>query len=84
MMSLEQAYNCAVVLGCTIDEIAGLRHDSISGLTERESELVSLYRNCTSDRQRRTLDDLRDRAAMSGEVEDLAPQALPTRERLSA
>lgn len=24
MMNLEQAYNCAVALGCTIDEIAGM------------------------------------------------------------
>ena len=24
MMSLEQAYNCAVILGCSIDEIAGV------------------------------------------------------------
>ena len=26
MLSLEQAYNCALVLGCTIDEIAGYEH----------------------------------------------------------
>lgn len=26
MPSLEQAYNCAIVLNCTIDEIAGLDH----------------------------------------------------------
>ena len=25
-MTLEQAYNCAVALNCTIDEIAGLEH----------------------------------------------------------
>lgn len=27
MMSLEQAYNCAVILGCSIDDIAGSEHE---------------------------------------------------------
>ena len=44
MMSLEQAYNCAVALHCTIDEIAGRESPALSA---DESALLSDYRALT-------------------------------------
>ena len=48
MLSLKQAYDCAIVLGCTIDEIAGLDRerlrsmlDSYDALTEDGKTLAS-------------------------------------------
>ena len=45
MMNLEQAFNCAVILGCTIDEIAGMPQRG--GLSPDERELVGAYRDVT-------------------------------------
>lgn len=55
MPNLEQAYNCALVLGCTIDDIAGLEHEdepdepkskpSERPLDRDETELVENYRS---------------------------------------
>lgn len=67
MMSLEQAYNCAVFLDCSIDEIAGM---PVLGPSEfrdpRDAEL-----------QDRFLDTARDFAGMS---QDVAERDLPTAE----
>ena len=51
MLSLEQAYNCALVLGCTIDEIAGYEH---AGPAARfadpyQAELHECYEASTPD-----------------------------------
>lgn len=43
MMSLEQAYNCAVLLGCTIDEIAGLSTPECHYSDPRQEKLNQYY-----------------------------------------
>lgn len=69
MMSLEQACNCAVLLGCSIDEIAGRPLRDPSEFSDpREAELHRCYRSCTRERQDRLLDTARDFAGMSRDV----------------
>lgn len=46
MLNLEQAYNCAVALNCTIDEIAG-REPASPALSQDEHALLSDYRHLT-------------------------------------
>lgn len=78
MINLEQACNCAVLLGCSIDEIAGrpLR-DPSEFADPREAELHRCYRSCDRDRQDRLLDTARDFAGMS---RDVAERDLPLAE----
>ena len=45
MMSLEQAYNCAVLFGCTIDEIAGLPTPDCVYTDPQQAELNDYYEN---------------------------------------
>ncbi len=67
MMSLEQAYNCAVLLDCSIDEIAGMPvRDPSEFRDPHETELHRCYRSCDRDRQDRLLETARDFAGMSG------------------
>ena len=69
MMSLEQAYYCAVLLDCSIDEIAGMPMRSASEFSDpREAELHQCYRSCTRERQDRLLDTARDFAGMSRDM----------------
>lgn len=69
MINLEQAYNCAVLLGCSIDEIAGMPvRDATEFGDPREAELHRCYRSCDRDRQDRLLDTARDFAGMSRDV----------------
>lgn len=69
MMSLEQAYNCAALLDCSIDEIAGMPVRDVSEFGDpREAELHRCYRSCDRDRQDRLLDTARDFAGMSRDV----------------
>lgn len=71
MMSLEQACNCAVLLGCSIDEIAGRPLRDPSEFSDpREAELHRCYRSCTRERQDRLLDTARDFAGMSRDVSE--------------
>ena len=78
MMSLEQACNCAVVLDCSIDEIAGRPLRDPSEFSDpREAELHRCYRSCDRDRQDRLLDTARDFAGMS---RDVAERDLPETE----
>ena len=42
MMSLEQAYYCAVALGCTLNDLVGMKSDGIA--TRDEKQLVDSYR----------------------------------------
>ncbi|HAM14583.1 MAG TPA: hypothetical protein DCP91_01690 [Eggerthellaceae bacterium] len=51
MMSLEQAYNCAVVLGCTLNDLVGM---SAENLAPDELDLVECYRAATP-RERQSL-----------------------------
>lgn len=44
-IDVEQAYYCAIVLGCTIDEIAGM--PPRDGLDADEREIVEAYRSVT-------------------------------------
>lgn len=70
MLSLAQAYDCAVALGCSIDEIAGLEPQ---GMSAPESHLLMLYRSM--DRSGRAAleeqaDFLCDRHPLNQEVEE--------------
>lgn len=51
MLSLEQAYNCALVLGCTIDEIAGYEHagPAVRFADPYQAELHECYEASTPD-----------------------------------
>ena len=69
MMSIEQGYKCAIVLDCSLDEIAGMPIRSASEFSDpREAELHRCYRSCTRERQDRLLDTARDFAGMSRDV----------------
>ncbi|WP_417229218.1 helix-turn-helix transcriptional regulator [Thermophilibacter sp.] len=68
-MNLEQAYNCAVVLGCSIGAIAGRPLSDPSEFSDpREAKLHHCYRSCDRDRQDRFLDTACDFAGMSRDV----------------
>ena len=49
MLNLEQAFNCAVVLGCTIDEIAGLDRERLRSPDPRRRAMVDAYDALTDD-----------------------------------
>lgn len=49
MLNLEQAFNCAVVLDCTIDEIAGLDRDRLRSSDPRRQAMVDAYDALTDD-----------------------------------
>ena len=42
-MTLEDAYNCALALGCTIDELAGMPEQPASFSEPRKNALVGYY-----------------------------------------
>ena len=42
-LTLENAYNCAIALGCTIDEIAGMPEHPASFTEPRKNALVGYY-----------------------------------------
>ena len=66
MINLEQACNCAVTLGCSIDGIAGRSVRDPSELSDpREAEFHRCYRSCDRERQDRLLDTARDFTGMS-------------------
>ena len=48
MMNLEQAFNCCVVIGCTLNDLVGMKSDE---LTDSEAKLVDDYRATNSDWQ---------------------------------
>ena len=58
MLSLEQAYKCAVALGCTIDEIAGYTPKADSVLRRISDRYESM-----NERGRRQLADAAENAA---------------------
>ena len=43
MLSLKQAYDCALVLGCTIDEIAGLDRERLWSRDPRRQAMLESY-----------------------------------------
>lgn len=49
MLNLEQAFNCAVVLDCTIDEIAGLDRERLRSPDPRRQAMVDAYDALTDD-----------------------------------
>lgn len=51
MMSLEQAYNCCLVLGCTLNDLVGMDKDELG---PDEIDLVECYRRATP-RERQSL-----------------------------
>lgn len=65
-MSLAQAYDCAVALDCSIDEIAG--HDLPQAYSDpRQAELNRCWESSTPQRQDALLMTARDFAASSRE-----------------
>lgn len=65
MLSLKQAYDCAVVLGCTIDEIAGLDRERLRSADPYEGELVECYRAATSEGKANILGNARGQRELS-------------------
>jgi len=64
MMSLAQAYDCAVALGCSIDEIAG--HEVGQGFSDpREAELHRCWRSSTEENRHALLVMARNSAGES-------------------
>ena len=49
MLSLRQAYDCAIVLGCTIDEIAGLDRERLRSPDPRRQSMLDSYDALTDD-----------------------------------
>lgn len=49
MLSLKQAYDCALVLGCTIDEIAGLDRERLRSSDPRRRAMIESYDALTED-----------------------------------
>ena len=47
MMSLEQAYNCALALGCTLNDLVGMKSESVDVLSDDEKAIVETYREVT-------------------------------------
>ncbi|MBR3690575.1 MAG: helix-turn-helix transcriptional regulator [Eggerthellaceae bacterium] len=46
MMNLEQAYNCAVALGCTLNDLVGMK-DPERNLSKDEERIIDTYRSVT-------------------------------------
>jgi len=64
MMSLAQAYDCAVALGCSIDEIAG--HEVAQSFSDpREAELHRCWQGCTEENRHALLVMARNSAGES-------------------
>lgn len=49
MLSLKQAYDCALVLDCTIDEIAGLDRERLRSPDPRRQAMIESYDALTDD-----------------------------------
>lgn len=73
----EQVWNCAVVLGCSPNDICGwyIDHPDDRPAPPGDSgaeELVGCYSRCTSDRRASLLQAARDAALASGEATERA------------
>lgn len=71
--SAEQIWNCAVVLGCSPNEILcwddeRSHEDSGEHLTSEEREIVGCYRESTFERKKSLMQTARDSADMSKEM----------------
>lgn len=64
MMSLEQAYNCAVALHCSIDEIAG-REVSPRSYTDKVQERINQQYESMNERGRQRVADAAEDAYMN-------------------
>ena len=77
MPSLEQAYNCAIVLNCTIDEIAGLDHGdapedhNVKNENPYARELVECFEGSSAEGRRTIINVARSTRATTG---DAAPR----------
>ena len=78
-ITLEDAYNCAVALDCTPNDLCGWPEGKNEGRSfpdPFELELVDCYRSSTSQRKASVLQTARDAAAMSKYgSERLVPEA---------
>lgn len=65
----EQIWACAVVLGCSPNDVLGWVEEK-PAQDMFEHELIECYRSCTPTRQDRILDTARDAAGMSKEASE--------------
>lgn len=80
MLNLEQAFNCAVVLGCTIDEIAGLDRERLRQHDPYEGELVECYRAATAEGKANILGNARGQRELSLKTAERGEPAAETGE----
>lgn len=81
MLSLEQACDCADLLDCSLDELAGRDFSPPAYSDPWQAELNRCYEDSTPDRKRRIVDTARDAALASG---DAAERAVDGTEGVSA
>lgn len=60
MMSLEQAYNVAVKLGCTLNELVGMEPSRHTYADPRQAELNRCWEQLDPERQDRIIADAQD------------------------
>lgn len=67
MMNLEQAYNCAVALGCTLNDLVGMEPPKRPSFPDPRQEALNGYYECMNETGRRlAVDSIR---AMSSSAE---------------
>ena len=67
MMSLEQAYNCAIALGCTLNDLVGMKAPNHPAFSDPRQEQLNGYYECMNDTGRRlAVDSIK---AMSSSIE---------------
>lgn len=81
MLSLKQACDCADLLDCSLDELAGRDFSPPAHSDPWQAELNRCYEDSTPDRKRRIVDTARDAALASG---DAAERAVDGAEGVSA
>ena len=65
MMNLEQAYDCCVLLHCTLNDLVGMKSDGIA--TGEERQLVESYRKM-DETNRASLLDMANTSAVAAEL----------------
>lgn len=80
-LSLKQACDCADLLDCSLDELAGRDFSPPAYSDPWQAELNRCYEDSTPDRKRRIVDTARDAALASG---DAAERAVDGAEGVSA
>lgn len=53
MMNLEQAYNCAVALGCTLNDLVGMEPPKHTTFADRQQTALNGYYECMNETGRK-------------------------------